>query len=193
MTKGRGERENVLHRIGFCSRCSSFCRESGPSYGSRSHCKKVVFPRPQTTRIRTSSTLAACISEAPRFQPLRASARFWRCHPSSSVALTRMIPLLHRVAIANRTVDAQALASVLLPDKHRPPQWLDPRLSDSRTSNDRKRSNRTLLRHATSRVSSGPRYSKSPNQRSGQRIRHTNMVDAAPRRVTGSSSSGDRA
>ncbi len=46
------------------------------------------------------------------------------------------------------------------------------------------------MRHATSRVSSGPRYSRSPNQRSGQRIRHTNMVDAGPRRVSGSSSSG---
>ena len=146
----------------ICSRCTSLWRDFRPSYGSRSHCSNVDFLRSYTTRSRTSTTLAASIPETPRFQRLRASARFWRWRPSSSVALTRMIPLLHRVAIANRTVDAQALASLLLPDKHRPPQWLDPRLSDSRTSNDRKRSNRALLRHATSRVSSGPAVLEKP-------------------------------
>ena len=104
------------------SRCTSFWRDSRSFSGPRSHCSNVDFPQSLTTRSRTSATLAASIPEAPRFQPLRASARFWRCHPSSSVALPRMIPLLHRVAIANRTVEAQALASVLLPDKHRPPQ-----------------------------------------------------------------------
>ncbi len=64
-------------------------------------------------------------------QRLRASARFRRCRRSSSVALTRMIPLLHRVTIANRTVDAQAPANMQFPDKHRSPKCRLPELTQS--------------------------------------------------------------